>query len=155
MKILVCWMRILISVTISLVLSDIFSDNFIWFFVIFMSVSLHDTVDFHSLMDVNLSCCSFACFILFLSCIYHLLYWYIGTAWNHAIHHSLEFYPSLMTSHDHIILIPSCDVVTVCCCLVDMYSSSSLTSLSCLEDNIHSSSYSCCEGWQGNSSSTC
>jgi hypothetical protein len=113
--------------------------------VIFFAVSLHDTVDFHSLMDVYLSCCSFECLILFVSCIYHLSYWYIGSAWNHAILHSLEFYPSLMTSHDHIMLIPSCHVVTVCCCVVDMYSSSSLISLSCLIGWMDSSSYSCCE----------
>jgi len=131
---------------------------FRWFhliFVIFISVSLHDTVDFHTLMDVYLSCCSFECLILFVSCIYHLLYWYFGSAWNHAILHSLEFYSSLMTSHDHVILIPSCHVVTVCCCVVDMYSSSSLTSLSCLIVSTDSSSYGCWEGLQGDSSSTC
>ena len=142
MKISVWCMRILISVTISLVLSDIFTDNFTWFLWFFLSVSLHDTVDIHSLMDVYLSCCSFECLILFVSCIYHLLYWYLSSAWNHAILHSLEFYPSLMTSHDHIMLIASCHVVTVCC-YVDMYSSSSLTSLSCLIEWTDSSSYGC------------
>jgi hypothetical protein len=52
-------------------------------------------------------------------------------------------------------LIPSCDVVTVCCCVVDVYSSSSLTSLSCLIAWTDSSSYSCWEGRQGDSSSIC
>ena len=148
-------MRVLTSVTISLLSSDIFTDNLTWFLWFFFSVSLHDTVDFHSLMDVYLSRCSLECLLLLVSCIYHLLYLYFGSAWNHAILHSLEFYLPLMISHDHIILISSCHVVTVCRWFVDMYSSSSLTSLSCLIGWIDSSSYSCLEGPQGDSSSTC
>jgi len=137
-------MRVLISVTISLVLSDVFTDSFTWICDDYSkSVSLHDTVDLHSLMDVYLSCCSFECLLLLVSWIYHLLYWYFGSAWNHAIIHLLEFYPPLMTCYDHIILISSCHVVTVCCWFVDMYSSSSLTSLSCLIEWIDSSSYCC------------
>ena len=143
MKIFVWCMRLLISETISLVLIDILTDDSTWFLWFLFSVSLYDTVDFHSLMDVYLSCCSFEYFILLVSCIYHLIYWYLSSAWNHAILHSFEFYPSLMISHDHIILIPSCYVVTVCCCYVDMYSSSSLTSLSCLIVGKDSSSCSC------------